>query len=144
MTTTATTSDPRPSPRAEPPVVPLTAIDHVVFRVDDVEAAAAWWRDRFGLATERLDEWRAGEAPFPWIRVSETMILDLWPGGPDGTNVDHVAFVTDPASFDTFVAANRDDLERPPGFMGGARGRGEGAYILDPSGNRIELRTYRP
>ena len=42
------------------------------------------------------------------------------------------------------VAANRDDLERPPGFMGGARGRGEGAYILDPSGNRIELRTYRP
>ena len=126
-----------------PNMVPLTAVDHIVFKVDDVEATVSWWRDHFGLDAERLDEWRAGDASFPWIRVNDNLIIDLWHGEADGTNVDHIAFVTDPDSFDTFVDAHTHNIEMGPAEMNGARGRGQGLYIRDPSGNRIELRTYR-
>jgi len=51
--------------------------------------------------------------------------------------------VTDPDSFDTFVDAHTHNIEMGPAEMNGARGRGQGLYIRDPSGNRIELRTYR-
>ncbi len=123
--------------------VPLVAVDHIVMKVDDVEATAAWWQHRFDVAVERLDEWRSGDAPFPWVRLTSTLIVDLWAGEPDGTNVDHVAFVTDPASFDAFVAARSDEVEMGPAEMGGAQGQGHGIYLRDPSNNRIELRTYR-
>jgi catechol 2,3-dioxygenase-like lactoylglutathione lyase family enzyme len=120
----------------------LTGIDHVVFRVADVEASVGWWRDRFGLAAERIEDWKAGRSPFVSIRVSDTLIIDLLPGEPDGVNVDHVAFVTDSAGFESFVANRNDDIEMGPLQLSGAQGVGLSVYIRDPSGNRIEVRTY--
>ncbi|MDW3218238.1 MAG: hypothetical protein R8F63_06465 [Acidimicrobiales bacterium] len=127
---------------SSPTVVPLTHVDHIVFNVDDIELTVEWWRDRFGLEAERLDDWRAGNAPFPWIRVSETLILDLFASSLDGRNIDHVAFTTDPDSFEAFIRTHTDDIRMGPAELGGARGRGRGVYLDDPSGNRIELRTY--
>lgn len=127
---------------ATPLQIPLTGVDHVVFRVADVEATITWWQDHFGLPAERVDEWRAGDAPFPWIRVSASLIIDLFAGEPDGTNVDHVAFETDVVSFNAFAAAHHEELEMAPTALSGARGQGTGLYIKDPTGNRIEVRTY--
>lgn len=121
----------------------LTGIDHVVFRVADVDVAVDWYRDKFGLEAERLDDFAAGRSPFVSIRVSESVIIDLLPGQPDGTNVDHAAFVTDPTSFDALVEKLGDEIEMGPAELSGAQGLGHGIYVRDPSGNRVEIRTYR-
>ena len=73
---------------------------------------------------------------------SDVDTIDLLPGEPDGVNIDHVAFVTDLAGFESFVANHNDDIEMGPLPLSGARGTGLSVYIRDPSGNRIEVRTY--
>eukprot|EP01041_Mallomonas_annulata_P019323 gene19322-biopygen12402 len=45
-------------------------LDHVVFRVADMERSVQWYRDLLGLEVVRLEEWRRGEAPFVSVRVT--------------------------------------------------------------------------
>lgn len=123
------------------------AIDHVVFVVSDPATTAAWYRDLFGLETEYLAELATGAKPFASVRVSEHFIIDLLPGDPDAEagrsgGVDHVAFVVDEASFTSFAAEHGELFEHEPKMISGARGQGLGAYLRDPDGHRIELRTY--
>jgi catechol 2,3-dioxygenase-like lactoylglutathione lyase family enzyme len=121
----------------------LQGIDHIVFRVDDVERTLAWYRDVFGLTTEGVEAWRAGDKPFASVRVGRELIIDLLPGQPDGSGVDHVAFVVTPEAFDAFVADHGELIEMGPASLSGARGSGDGVYIRDPDNHRLELRTYR-
>lgn len=121
----------------------ISGIDHLVLCVADVERSVAWYSRNLGLATERLDEWRAGDAPFVSLRVDDHTLVDLLEAEPDGRNVDHVAYVTDPASFDRFVAAHGSEIEMGPSPLFGARGVGDGVYLRDPDGHRVEVRTYR-
>ena len=120
----------------------ITGIDHIVLNVADVEVSVAWYQDMFGLGVERLEAWRAGEVPFVSLRVSESILIDLVAAPVTGTNMDHVALVTDRATFDAFVAAHRDLIEMGPKSLFGARGQGDGVYLRDPDGHRVELRTY--
>ena len=73
----------------------ITAIDHYVLQVEDVERSLAWYRDVLGLQPERLEEWRAGEAPFPSLRISEISLIDLIAAPRTGENVNHVALVVE-------------------------------------------------
>lgn len=123
------------------PVV-VTGIDHLVLCVADVERSVTWYAEHLGLATERLDAWRTGDAPFVSLRIDESTLIDLLEAAPDGRNVDHVAFVTDRAGFDAFVAEHGDIIEMGPASLFGARGQGDGVYVRDPDGHRVELRTY--
>ena len=120
----------------------ITGVDHVVLRVRDVERSVTWYGEHLGLTAERLDEWRAGDAPFVSLRVDASTLVDLLVGEPDGTNVDHVAYVTDRDGFDRFVEAHRGEIEMGPSALFGARGIGDGAYVRDPDGHRVEVRTY--
>lgn len=120
----------------------LRGIDHVVINVEDVERSIDWYVDRFGVGVERLDLFRSGKSSFVSLRIDATTIIDLLPHQPDGTNVDHVAFVTDRASFDRFVEAHSDEITMGPQELSGAQGLGTGIYVRDPDGNGIELRTY--
>ncbi len=122
----------------------VSGIDHVVLCVSDVEASVAWYASTFGLDAERLDQWRAGEVPFVSLRVSGETLIDLVATEPSGVNVDHIALVTDRATFDTFAEAHIDDIEMGPAQLFGAMGTGDGVYVRDPDGHRIELRTYEP
>ena len=110
--------------------------------VHDVERSVDWYRTRLGLGAERLDEWRAGDAPFVSLRIDDHTLIDLLAVEPSGRNVDHVAFVTDRASFDDFVETYRAEIEMGPSSLFGARGQGDGVYVRDPDGHRVELRTY--
>lgn len=121
----------------------ISGIDHLVLCVADVERSVAWYRDHLGLSAERLDEWRSGDAPFVSLRVDDHTLVDLVADAPDGRNVDHVAYVTDPGSFDRFVADHVDLIEMGPSRLFGAMGVGDGVYLRDPDGHRVELRTYR-
>jgi catechol 2,3-dioxygenase-like lactoylglutathione lyase family enzyme len=120
----------------------ITGIDHIVLCVADVERSVEWYRAHLGLEAERLDQWRAGDAPFVSLRVDDHTLIDLLADEPSGRNVDHVAFVTDRASFEAFVDAYRDDIEMGPASLFGARGQGDGVYVRDPDGHRVEVRTY--
>ena len=120
----------------------ISGIDHIVLCVSDVERSVTWYRDHLGLVAERLEEWRAGDAPFVSLRVDAATLIDLLADEPSGRNVDHVAFVTDRSGFDAFVATHADIIEMGPASLFGARGQGDGVYVRDPDGHRVEVRTY--
>ena len=117
-------------------------LDHIVLNVSDVERSLAWYTGLLGLAGERVDEWRTGDAPFPSVRVSEGCIFDLFASERTGENVDHLGLVVDPADVDAIAAAARFDVVEGPVPRWGARGMGRSVYVRDPDGNTVELRSY--
>src|SRR3954464_2686642 len=86
--------------------VKVTGFDHLVFVVADVERSLEWYCGFLGLEGVRVDEWRAGQAPFPSVRISEGAIIDFVGRAADGAagagagagaaNVDHICLVVDP------------------------------------------------
>jgi catechol 2,3-dioxygenase-like lactoylglutathione lyase family enzyme len=122
----------------------VEGIDHVVLIVRDVERSAAWYVEKLGLQTARLDEFRRGETPFASIRISPTAVIDLLPGEPSGKNVDHLALVLDRSvDLDELVASGEFDVRAGPMRIWGAQGYGMGLYVADPDGHVIELKSYR-
>jgi catechol 2,3-dioxygenase-like lactoylglutathione lyase family enzyme len=121
--------------------VQVHAFDHLVLRCADVEVTLAWYVDRLGLGPERVSAWRAGEVPFPSVRVDPGTILDLIPArGPleDG-RLDHLCLVVEDLS--PITAPEFDVIEGPVQRFG-ARGMATSIYVRDPDGLVVELRTY--
>src|SRR5262245_44464062 len=125
-------------------MVRVTGLDHVVIKCSDVERSLAWYCDELGLAPERADEWRRGEAPFPSVRIDARTIIDLFPAEPDGTNVDHVCLVIEPADLADLAASGRFEVvgDGPVDGLFGAQGLASSLYVRDPDGNTVELRSY--
>ena len=124
--------------------LPLQAVDHVVYVCDDVERVLAWWTDVVGAQPLRVDQWRAGEVPFPSVRLSEASLLDFVAGPRTGENVAHVALAVDSTEDELVAWAQEHGVEvvDGPRSLFGARGTGQGLYVRDPEGNVVELRTY--
>ena len=120
----------------------VSGFDHLVLTVQDVERSLAWYTEELGLTGERVEAWRAGEVPFPSVRVDEGTIIDLLAGERSGTNVDHVCLVVDPVDLAEVAASGRFDVVSGPNRVFGARGMGLGLYVRDPDGNVLELRRY--
>ena len=117
-------------------------LDHIVLNVADVERSLAWYTGMLGLEGERVDEWRAGDAPFPSVRVSAGCIFDLFASDRTGENVDHLCLVVDPDDVDAIATDSRFDVIEGPVPRWGARGMGRSVYVRDPDGNTVELRSY--
>ena len=122
----------------------VTALDHIVLNVADVERNLAFYADTLGLPAERVELWRRGEVGFPSVRVNDHTIIDLVKRPPNGQNLAHFCLVAEGE-----IEALRDELkargveiERDPGKRSGARGDGLSFYIRDPDGNEVEIRTY--
>lgn len=123
--------------------VRVLGFDHLVLRTVDVERSLTWWTGRLGLVGERVEAWRAGEVPFPSVRIDDATIVDLLAGERTGENVDHVCVVIDPGTdLDALVAGGDFDVTWGPVEVWGARGTGRSIYVRDPDGNGVELRTY--
>jgi catechol 2,3-dioxygenase-like lactoylglutathione lyase family enzyme len=118
----------------------ITGLDHVVLRCSDVEASLAFYCGSLGLEPERVDAWRRGEVPFPSVRIDSATLIDLFPGGPDGTNLDHLCLTFDGDDL-AAVAARFPDGHRGDGLFG-AQGMASSLYVRDPDGNTVELRCY--
>lgn len=116
--------------------------DHVVLRVADAERSLDFYSGLLGLAPERLEEWRAGEAPFVSVRVDSTTVIDLQEGDRTGVNVDHFALVVEDVDLEELAASGRFEVVRGVGRLWGAQGYGHGLYVADPDGNVVELRTF--
>ncbi|MFF7731104.1 VOC family protein [Streptomyces sp. NPDC008001] len=123
----------------------VIAFDHLVLNVADVERSLAFYTGPLGLDPVRVDEWRAGRAPFPSVRVSPTTIIDLVErdrGDTAASNVDHICLVVEPLDWQTVVDSGTFTVTDGPDERYGARGDGQSLYVLDPDGNTVELRWY--
>jgi catechol 2,3-dioxygenase-like lactoylglutathione lyase family enzyme len=123
----------------------VTGFDHLVLVVEDVERTLDWYRRHAGLAPVRQDEWRAGEVPFPSLRVDESTIIDLIPGLrlADGRgHLDHICLVVDSRAELDALASDPEIEVVDRGSRFGARGVAESIYVHDPDGLLVEFRTY--
>ena len=124
----------------------ITALDHVVLHVADVERSIGFYHGILGMPVERLDEFRRGDVPFPSIRVSADSIIDLFPNDSGERNavVDHICLVTDSpiSEVQSVLGSAGVAIQHGPVENFGARGTATSVYVLDPDGNRVELRNY--
>ncbi|HSJ91502.1 MAG TPA: VOC family protein [Ilumatobacter sp.] len=117
-------------------------LDHIVLNVADVERSLAWYTGMLGLEPERVDEWRAGEVPFPSVRVDDACIIDLFGVEPSGENMNHFCLVVEPGDVEAVAADDRFEHVSGPVRRWGARGDGWSVYVRDPDGILVELRSY--
>jgi catechol 2,3-dioxygenase-like lactoylglutathione lyase family enzyme len=122
--------------------VNVTGLDHIVLNVSDADRSLAYYTGVLGLAGERVDEWRSGEAPFPSVRIDDSTIIDLFVTERAGNNLDHFCLVLPTADWEEMIAARRVEVLRGPSRVFGALGMGTSVYTQDPDGNTIELRHY--
>lgn len=128
--------------------ISIRDIDHVVYRVVDLEAVAAFWGDVLGASFEKHQE----EIGLYQLRVG-TSLVDLVPvdgklgrmggaaPGKEGRNVDHVCFRVAPWDEAAILAHLAGyGIEAQVAQRYGADGDGPSIYIHDPEGNLIELK----
>jgi len=126
-------------------------IDHVNLRIpeDGVERAAAFYADALGFDVEGRERYEAGEKPFFDVRLTPEAVLHLWPTDdfdpPTGENYDHVAIVVDHT-----IEEMRERLDRAGVPIQkeltplGATGEAPAAYVKDPFGYTVELKSAFP
>ena len=131
-------------------MIRVTALDHFVLRVRDLDASLGFYRDILGLPIEFLDEYRAGQRPFVSARIGN-QLLDLV---PDTTYDPHTTRNT--GGFLHFcINVPAGDLARiipwlrergvtivedQPVPRMGATGMGLSIYVNDPDGYVVELK----
>ena len=130
----------------------IVQLDHIVIRVKDVEGAVQFYTEILGLEPHRVEEYRAGELPFPCARINGETIIDLkpWPDEEpvrDGRrNLDHYCLVLEQTDMKQLINSLRDQgvtvHSEEPVQRSGARGMATSIYIEDWEGNQIELRHY--
>ncbi len=123
----------------------VIAFDHLVLSVADIERSLAFYCGPLGLDPVRVDEWRAGQAPFPSVPVSPTTIIDLVrrpADAPHGSNVDHICLTVEPLDWQQVIDSGQFTVLDGPGARFGARGVAQSLYVADPDGNTVELRWY--
>lgn len=123
------------------------AFDHIVLRVPDVDVALQWYLDVLGLEPVRVEEWRAGDAPFPSARVSADTIIDfVVRDDPVDAQmkgqIDHLCLVVSEGDLEAVLEDDRVEVLSPIMDLYGARGVGRSVYVRDPAGVQVELRTY--
>ena len=119
----------------------VLGIDHVVLRIRDLQRSLGFYRDLLGLHIEReqadihLTQLRAGRS-----------LIDLIPRGEDAggaPNVEHFALeiqpFDEPKLREYFTSHGVSIVES--GLRYGAGGEGPSIYVLDPDGNKVELKS---
>ncbi|GGR48236.1 dioxygenase [Streptomyces cinereoruber] len=113
-----------------------------MLNVRDVERSLEFYCGSLGLEPVRVDEWRAGKAPFPSARVSSTLIIDLFDRPRTESNVDHFCLSVEPLDWQEVIASGEFTVLEGPVGRYGARGDAQSIYVEDPDGNTVELRWY--
>lgn len=134
-------------------------LDHLVLWAKDPRVAMDFYSRVIGLAPVRFDEFEAGKAPFPSVRVSQESIIDLMPqamasgigafakaDGSAGNPVNHVCLALSKSEYeelDQRLQAEGVDTSARMVQSFGAQGFAPQAfYFADPDGNVVEARYY--
>ena len=129
-------------------------LDHIVLNVKDMDKMVDFYTRVLMLAPERLEAYRAGQAPFPSVRIDLHTIIDLFPEklwrrtsteGKGAVNLNHFCLAMDQEASEALTRrldANDIEIEEGPVPRWGARGMGTSIYFRDPEENLIEARYY--
>jgi glyoxylase I family protein len=134
-------------------------LDHVVLWTKDARVSMDFYTRVLGLLPVRFDEFEAGEAPFPSVRVCDDAIIDLMPSeraagtaamtGVErsaGHPVNHVCLAMSKDEYDALdwrLQAEGVDTSARLNRTFGAQGWApQGFYFADPDGNVVEARYY--
>jgi len=126
----------------------LVGIDHVVFLVDDMPRALAFYQDVLGCPVGYsypdlgMEQVWAGAALIVLWDTTHPGAAAAVPDVKGGRNVDHVCITTTPFDHDEMrahLAQHNVAIEREA-MHGGARGMGHSFYIFDPFGNKLEIK----
>lgn len=131
------------------------SMDHIVLNVEDDKKMINFYSRIMMLKTERLEEYLAGEVPFPSVRLNPETIIDLFPkrmwqaaampGEGARSNLNHFCISLDREAWENLSKSLNDnsiDIEEGPVPRWGAHGTGISIYFRDPEGNLIEARYY--
>lgn len=128
--------------------------DHIVLNVVDIDTMMQFYTEILQLPGERLEEFNAGQVPFPSVRLSADSIIDLFPkkmwqtNNPEEVcrpNLNHFCLATDEASSKALQKRLETQgiiIQEGPVKRWGAHGSGTSIYFSDPEGNTIEVRYY--
>ena len=130
-------------------MIRIREIDHLVWRVVDLDAMLRFYGEALGCPIERrqdsigLVQLRAGSSLIDLVPVDGKLGRAGGAApGPEGRNLDHFCLRVDP--FDE--AAIRSQLAKhgyaagPVEQRNGAEGEGPSIYVTDPEGNVVELK----
>jgi catechol-2,3-dioxygenase len=131
------------------------SMDHIVLNVEDDKNMINFYSKIMMLETERLEEYLAGEVPFPSVRLNSETIIDLFPkkmwqataapGERARSNLNHFCISLSREAWESLsnrLNDNSIDIEEGPVPRWGAHGTGISIYFRDPEGNLIESRYY--
>jgi len=129
-------------------MIRLAGIDHVVFRVADLDASLAFYTGVLGATVEKVEadiglwQLRAGSALIDLVPLGGRLGRMGGSGpGKEGRNVDHVCFRLaewDEGAILAHLAGHGLAAEVAQRY--GAEGSGPSIYITDPDGNGLELK----
>jgi catechol 2,3-dioxygenase-like lactoylglutathione lyase family enzyme len=134
--------------------IKITALDHIVLNVGDIDRSLHFYTEVMGLTGERVEEFRAGNVGFPSVRINDETLIDLFPSKDRTSNpaavkitrdLNHFCLVVGADDFSgivDYLGANKIMIREGPVARWGARGRALSVYFLDPDGNEIEIRCY--
>jgi len=129
-------------------------MDHIVLNVKNEERMIAFYSEVLMLAPERLAEYRAGEVPFPSVRLNPDTVIDLFPkklwqqsdrAEQGHNNLNHFCVALSQTEWENLLQrlkANAVAIEQGPVPRWGAHGTGQSIYFRDPDGNSVEARYY--
>ena len=129
----------------------VTAMDHIVLNVRDMDRVLDFYQNVLGLEGERLGEFQRGEVPFPSVRVNVDTVIDLFPVGDiEGelhgrSDLNHFCLVLSADDMPLLMAhleAHGVAIEEGPVTRWGAHGNGTSIYFKDPEHRLIEVRCY--
>lgn len=136
-------------------------IDHVVLWVEDPRRSLEFYTKVMGLPGVRMEEFLAGSAPFPSVRISDGSILDLMPAmaapfaahftgeskpTAAGKPLNHVCIACTRTELEALAERLKQAdvaMHRIGETSFGARGSSKHwFYFQDPDGNVLEVRHY--
>jgi glyoxylase I family protein len=129
-------------------MIRLAAIDHVVFRVADIDSSLRFYTEVLGATVEKVQaeiglwQLRAGSSLIDLVPL-DGRLGPLGGGGPgrEGRNVDHVCFRVLPWDEPAILAHLAGfGIEAEAAQRYGAEGEGPSIYLTDPDGNGLELK----
>jgi catechol 2,3-dioxygenase-like lactoylglutathione lyase family enzyme len=124
----------------------MPTLDHLILKVNDLDASVAFYDRVLGFACEGTD------GPFTVVRVGDDCQLQLAPWGTEGG--EHYAFAVTRTAFDAIFARLRAEgiaygpafdrvgTNEGPGAESGARGLAPTLYFFDPDRHLLENRCY--